>query len=70
MATTTNSLSKVRVPSVAMRESTLEHLKVLAEGIGKNSAAAVLSELAEAASRVKAENFHVALAEFIKHGSK
>ena len=63
-------LSKVKLPSVMIRQTTMEHLQVLAAGIGVNSAAGMAATILEASTRVKPENYHVAIAEFIKAGSK
>lgn len=62
--------SKVRLQSVMIRDSTMQHLTDLAESLGKNSPAGLTSDILEAISDMKPENFHVALAEFVKIGRK
>lgn len=62
--------SKVKLQSVMLRDSTLEHVSNLAESLGKNSAAGLTSDILEAISEMKPANFHIALAEFVKVGRK
>lgn len=69
-STATRKTSKVRLHSVMIRDSTLEHLNTLADELGKNSASGLTADILEAISEMKPENFHIALAEFVKIGRK
>lgn len=62
--------AKVRLASVMIRDTTLDHLANLADSLGKNSAAGLTADILEAISDMKPDNFHVALAEFVKIGRK
>lgn len=67
---TARKTSKVRLNSVMLRETTIDHLAELAEGVGENSAAGIAAKILEAASELKPENYHIAIAEFVKIGRK
>ena len=53
-----------------VRPDTVSDIEKLADELGKNSAAGLLAEVAEVLPRIKPQNFHKALAEFIDKGSK
>ena len=67
---TARKTAKVRLNSIMLRDSTLDHLTGLADSLGKNSPAGLAADILETMSDMKAENFHIALAEFIKIGRK
>ncbi|MCH6257415.1 hypothetical protein MLD52_12720 [Puniceicoccaceae bacterium K14] len=68
--TITRKTAKVRLNAVMIRDTTLDHLTKLADDLGKNSAAGLAADILEVIPQIKPENYHIAIAEFIKHGSK